>query len=98
MWHEWEPDPEAEMPEGPVPVLWCRGWTTSKDALPQAFYRFGFADDLGGGWRLTERAELRHTYLCTEDGSGDERTLAECGDDGVDPCAATLVTIRQVDH
>lgn len=98
MWQEWEPDPEAEMPEGPAPALWCHGWTVSKDALAQAFFRFGFADDLGAGWRLAERTDLRHTYVCTEDGSGDERTLFECSAEGSDPRAVTFAIVREVDH
>jgi hypothetical protein len=98
MWHEWEPDPEAEMPEGPAPALWCNGWTTSKDALVVAFFRFGFAPDMGASWRLVERTELRHTYICTEDGEGDERTFFECGIDGGDPRPVTFAIIGEVDH
>ena len=99
MWQEWEPDPEAELPEGVAPALWCHGWTVSKDALAQAFYRLGFAQDLGGAWKLTERTELRHTYVCTEDGEGDERTLYECEiSDGIDPIAVTFAIIGEVDH
>jgi hypothetical protein len=99
MWNEWEPDPEAEMSEGPAPALWCDGWTTSKDALAVALFRFGFAPDMGAGWRLSEITELRHTYLCTEDSAGDERTLYECEpSEGNDPRAVTFAIIGEVDH
>lgn len=86
------------MPEGPAPVLWCRGWTISKDELAQAFYRLGFADSLAGGWQLAERSDLRHTYVCTEDGTGDERTFFECSLDGSDPRPVTFATVRDIDH
>jgi len=97
VWAEWEPDPELEA-EGPAPALWCHGWAVEKDGLAQAFYRFGFAPDLGAGWRLAERTDLRHTYLCTEDGSGDERTFFECADAGSDPHPVTFAMISDIEH
>lgn len=98
MWQEWEPDPEAEMPEGPAPALWCEGWTTSKDALVVAFFRFGFAADMGAAWRLLDVTDLRHTYVCTEEGEGDERTLYECLSGGVDQRPVTFAIIGEIDH
>lgn len=86
------------MPEGSAPALWCHGWAVSKDALAQDFFRLGFAQDLGAGWRLAERTTLRHTYVCTEGGSGDERTLFECTAAGVDPRAVTFATLEELDH
>lgn len=97
MWQEWEPDPELDS-EGPAPALWCHGWSSSKDGLAQAFYRFGFASDLGEAWRMVEDTDLIHTYVCTEDGSGDERTFFECSLDGSDPRPVTFATVRDIDH
>ncbi len=98
MWYEWEPDPEVEA-SGPAPTLWCDGWVVGKDALALAFFRFGFADDLGGGWRLAESHDLRHTYICTEEGQGDERTLFECDRSGADPRPVTFaMKIIDGDH
>lgn len=93
MWLEWEPDPEDPYAEASAPLLWCYGWTMAKDQLATALFRFGFADDLGAGWRLADDLDLRHTYICTEDGSGDERTFYEClPSESSDPRPVTFAT------
>lgn len=97
VWQEWEPDPELDA-EGPAPLLWCHGWTPTKDGLAQAFYRFGFAPELGAAWQLAEMTDLRYTYLCTEDGEGDERTFFECARDGSDPRPVTFAIVTDTSH
>jgi hypothetical protein len=100
MWQEWEPDPEAEALEsGSLPVLWCWGWTEDREQLAQALFRLGFCEFMGGAdgaWQNAERAELDHGWVCSEDGTGDERTLYELrsGATGVDPKPATFVRLQ----
>ncbi len=99
MWQEWEPDPESEDEGSGAVLLWCNGWVVSKDALVLALFRLGFADNLGAAWRLVDDIDLRHTYVCTEDAAGDERTLYEClPSENTDPRAVTFATLAPVER
>jgi hypothetical protein len=87
-WQEWEGEDNAE--------LWCRGWSMDRTSLAMDLYRLGYASRMGGeggAFDMAERATLRETWVCTEDSSGDERTLAECDGSAGDPQPVTFVIL-----
>lgn len=93
-WSEWEPDPESDDEGSGSALVWCWGWTADRSDLVVVLYRLGFADTMGDAYRMVDDVELRHVHLCTEDASGDERTLTVCDGGSGDARPATMVVQR----